>query len=104
MKNYDFGKYSTYAPNYKGIEYDESYSFFGVFTNEGIRDLFFVKHEEKNLVLICDRSYVYGAVDHFNILKAYELEKSEGNILYTEIMKSKFISKKGKTFYKTNRI
>ncbi len=73
------------------------------FTNDGIRDIFFIKTESKNYIALCGRSYVYGAIDHWSISKLFTVDKNEGNQIYMEIIKSKFISKKGKTFYKTNR-
>lgn len=84
--------------------YDDTHSFYGVFTTKGLRDIFFVSESGNNYILCCDRSYVYGSVDHFNILEAYQVDKPEGNNIYTSIAKSKFISKSGKTFYKTNKL
>ena len=77
--------------------------FDGCFTNDGIKDIFFIKTEDKNYIAACSRSYVYGSIDHWTIDKLIVVDKNEGNQIYTEIKRSKFISKAGKTFYKTNR-
>lgn len=74
----------------------------GVFTKNGFRDVLFVKKEDKNYLYFVSRRYVYGSVDHLCIEEAFEVTKEEGNKIYLEIKNSKFVSKKGKTFYRTN--
>lgn len=78
-------------------------TFEGVFTKNGLRDVVFVKVEDKNYIYFATRSYVYGCVDHLYIEEAFEVTKEEGNEIYKEIKNSKFVSKKGKTFYKYNK-
>ena len=80
-----------------------SVCFYGCFTNDGIKDIYFIKTNEKNYIAACSRNYVYGAIDHWTIDKLFVVNKNEGNQIYNEIKKSKFISKTGKTFYKTNK-
>ena len=78
-------------------------NFMGCFTKERMHDIFFIKSENKNYIALCERNYVYGNIESWTIDKIFEVEKNEGNQIYLEIKKSKFISKKGKTFFKTNR-
>lgn len=83
--------------------HDVNACFDGCFTNDGIKDIFFIKTEDKNYIAACSRNYVYGGIDHWTIDKLITVDKNEGNQIYAEIKRSKFISKAGKTFYKTDK-
>lgn len=80
---------------------DSKFVFMGCFTPQGCLDVFFVKLQERSYVVICNRSYVYWKIDHWNISIIYEVSAAEGNSLYKAIKASKFTSKgSGKTFYR----
>lgn len=81
---------------------DNKFVFMDCFvSNKGCLDVFFVKHGDRNYVVVCDRSYVYGKIDHWNINIIYEVSTTEGNSLYKAIKASKFTSKgSGKTFHR----
>lgn len=80
---------------------DSKFVFMSCFTHQACLDVFFVKLQDRNYVVVCDRSYVYGKIDHWNINIIYEVGTAEGNSLYKAIKASKFTSKgSGKTFYR----
>jgi len=81
---------------------DNKFVFMDCFvSNKGCLDVFFVKLQDHNYIVICDRSYVYGKINHWNINIIYEVSATEGNQLYKAIKASKFTSKgSGKTFYR----
>lgn len=81
---------------------DNKFVFMDCFvSNKGCLDVFFVKLQDHNYIVICNRSYVYGKIDHWNINQIYEVSTEKGNLLYKAIKASKFTSKgSGKTFYR----
>jgi len=75
----------------------------GCWTNAGLYDLAFITIEGKHYIALGDWGWL-PSCPAWETKHIYEVEKLEGNQLYLEIKKSRFTSKKGKTFYKTTKI
>lgn len=89
-----------------GLDGDHYKVFDSVISNKNFYTLIFAKFENKNYILFCTFYLSRTPFERFpyDINRAYETEKSEGNKLYTEIKQTRFISKNGKVLYKSSKI